>query len=139
MRTILLSLVLLAPLATALPVVCGAECRVGADSLTGYTPPVLLLRSGSSVTWTTTDGAPHIQQEVRLSGATEPCFSAVSTGDEPVSLPVRFEIAADGLFATSDAATLRCENAIQTSAGHALQYYCALHPSMRAILMVADA
>lgn len=121
------------PAVAALPAVCGPDCRINASSFPGYDPLVALIASGTSVTWHSTDTT-HLTRDTSVSGA-EPCLEVVHErgADSP---SVRFDLVEETLFATTEGVTLECGNATATSAGAALNYFCVLHPLMRAALVV---
>lgn len=122
------------PAAAALPVACGADCRINASSLPGYDPAVTSIASGSTVTWHSTD-ITHVTRDTATTGADE-CFTAVHFGDED-SQPIRFDIVGGTLTATDGDATYECLNAIGDGAsGFQLHYFCTLHPIMRGALVV---
>jgi plastocyanin len=135
MRTFLLALLVLLtmPLVGALPVVCGTDCHIDASS-TGYTPPVAILASGSSITWDAIDIG-HVTRDGPLAGA-DTCFMVVSPsgGDAP---PARFDIMGGTLFATVEGETTACTAAVgNEAAGFTLNYFCAIHPTMRGAIIV---
>jgi len=131
----LAALALLAlPAAAALPVACADECRIASSSL-GYDPLVAFLASGASVVWSSSD-ITHVTREATVGSATEECFE-VAHAKGADSSAVRLDIQDGALFATVDGDTRRCTSAVGSEqGGFALHYFCTLHPTMRAALVV---
>lgn len=116
--------------------VCSGTCTIDAATVTGYTPPLLALHSGSDVVWHATDIG-HVQRDTATPlGSPAACFAVASPGggDSP---PVTFEIAGSVLNATTGATTKTCANALPV-AGEAflVPYHCTLHANMRGFLLV---
>ena len=131
---LLVALVVL-PAATALPVVCGTDCRIAASSIPGYDPAIAIIASGSTVTWHATD-VTHFQRDMAI--GVDACFE---TGGEAHgdSEPVRFDIVGGALVATMNGITSPCESARGDGAGgFVLPYFCVLHPTMRAAIVVTN-
>jgi plastocyanin len=134
MRIALLALALAAaPLAVALPGACAEPCIIESDSL-GYRPPVVTIASGTSVVWTTLD-VTHVSVDGLNAGDADLCFAAIAQEGEP-SLPVRFDLAAGQLVATTGEESLVCENAVIRASAATVPYFCDLHPTMRGVLVV---
>lgn len=135
MRTppLLLVALLALPAVTALPALCGSDCRIAASTFPGYDPPLAVLASGSTVTFHSTD----IQHVTRDSGVGSPrCFLVGHEGGQD-SPPVRFDIVGGALVATAQGESAVCGSAVGDGAGgYALQYFCVLHPLMRGGLVV---
>lgn len=115
--------------------VCSGNCTVLASSA-GYVLPVVVLHSGSNVTWHSIDIG-HVQRETSQPlGSTAPCFVAPVAGGGD-SAPVQFDIAAGALTATVAGTTATCLNAVP-AAGQAflLPYHCTIHANMRGALLV---
>lgn len=124
------------PAVSALPAVCGPDCRINASSFPGYDPAVAVIASGSSVTWHSVDTT-HATRDATVTGAGQ-CFFVTGEGGED-SPPVRFEIVDGALQATAEGSTERCANAVGNGAGgFVMQYFCVLHPLMRAALVVTN-
>lgn len=134
---LLLAIVAL-PAASALPALCGTDCRINASSLPGYDPVLAVIASGSTVTFHSVD-VQHFTRDLSVTGAGAPeCFFADHPGGEDSS-PVLFEIADGGLQATIDGVTTTCTSAAGAGAGgFVLNYFCVLHPFMRAALVVTN-
>ncbi len=118
----------------ATPAACADTCEVASHGF-GYIAPVSEVNSGASIVWSSIDTF-HITADGSLGSPGGSCFFVDhhTTFD---SEPVRFDFDGTTLTATSSAGTLACEGA-QTVGGTAalLQYYCVLHPNMRAALLV---
>lgn len=133
--SLLLVALALLPLAAAGPlsVVCGADCRIDAAS-TGYSPVAAALPMGGSVTWHSTD-ITHVTRDQGVTAGAPACFEVghVQFEDSPA---VRFDIDGSALFATVEGVTTKCASALVTPAAAVLPYFCSLHPTMRASLVV---
>lgn len=128
--------VLAATLAAAchLPATCADPCDV-LTGFAGYVAPVIVIESGTEVTWTSLDST-HVQADRRLVANQPECF-AVSHGGGATTSPVLFEIDANGLQATVNGVTTDCPNATQLPDGsYELPYYCKLHANMRGEIIV---
>ncbi len=134
------------PAADAVTVTCEGECAVQSHSFASL-PPVLVVQSGTNVTWTSLDTS-HVNTEYLPPGdpnRSESCFFQPFSPFAP-SEPVKFEIRGKTLthlVATSkdpvsgEVKTYRCEGAESLSDGsQVLTYYCVLHPQMRAAVVV---
>jgi plastocyanin len=110
---------------------------VQASASTGYTAPVFELKSGSSLTWVSTDIG-HISVDgAPLVASASPCVRDSVPGNL-ASQPARFDIRGGMLTATLGATTLTCGNAQALPDGSfELPYYCALHANMRGLLLVS--
>lgn len=126
--------ILALPLVAALPApaLCGPECRITAASA-GYDPAVTTIATGSSVVWSSAD-ITHVQRDQAV-GSARPCFEVLAEpgGDTPA---VRFDLAAGALVATVDGVSATCTSAVATPAGAVVAYFCSLHPTMRAAIVV---
>lgn len=113
----------------ALPIACADPCTVSASAVSGYTPAVVDLASGTSVLWTATDSS-HPTTE--YAGRGEPCFFAVASATPPAS-PVKFDLAGGVVTANGTP----CTGAAVLPDGSALvSYHCLLHPNMNGVLRV---
>lgn len=127
------------PVAATPTPLCDGSCEVWSHSI-GYLPPVVVLTSGSTVTWTSLDTS-HVDSETLLLDDTAPCFTVSSDIVTPTP-PVRFDVVAGALVATTDPAgpaplSATCRNAVPAGpTGAALNYHCVLHPEMRGVLVV---
>jgi hypothetical protein len=134
----LVALLAIASSAPATPLACAANCTVTASSVTGYVNPVLEIVSGAVVTWHVTDVA-HIERDGPTVPAGAPCLNAASGLGSDAS--VRFDIVGGALYATQiggEDGTVRCASATALPGGSfLLPYACALHPTMRAALVVS--
>lgn len=99
---------------------------------TGYSPPVVVVASGSNVEWQALDQT-HVTQDTTTGG--EPCFINLNIPNE-ASEPVRFDLAGSVLTATSYGETYACTSALTTPAGAVLLYHCLIHPTMRGALVI---
>ena len=128
--------VLALPAVAALPAVCGPDCHINASSLPGYDPIVAIIASGTTVTWHSTDSQ-HFTRDTSISGADQ-CFFADHPGGA-ASQPIVFDIVGDTLTATDNGVTSVCGNAMGNGAvGFEMDYFCVLHPFMRASLVVTN-
>ncbi len=115
---------------------CSGTCTVDAAS-TGYTPPMLILRSGSDVVWHSTDIG-HVQRDTAQPvGSPAACFQVSSSGGGN-STPVTFDFDGTTLTATTNSVSTTCPNAVVTEAGALLAYHCTLHANMRGTLLVVE-
>lgn len=137
----MLPLALLVPLlllAAPLPLACVPTCEVEGEGLLGFVPPVVVLRSGESVTWRGLDNAGHINYEGLINfDETVSCFVARYAG--AVEDSVTFRLEAGTLVAEQDGVVKPCSFAVPLPAGGAvlLPYQCVLHPtSMKGALVV---
>lgn len=133
MRAILLlgAALLALPLIAATPLACRDPCEVTATSA-GYVAPVVEVVDGGSVAWRSIDVG-HVQ------AATDYCFVQNANGfSEPEA--VRFDLVDGGVSATIAGETLECADAVVLDDGTALlPYHCALHPTMRGVVVVSPA
>ena len=113
---------------------CSGTCTVEASS-PGYSPPALVLHSGSDVVWHSTDVA-HVQRDTAHPlGSPNACFSVTASGGGD-SAPVTFDFDGTTLTATVNSVSTACANAVVTDAGALLAYHCTLHANMRGTLLV---
>lgn len=113
---------------------CSGTCTVGAAG-TGYTPPVLVVHSGSDVVWHSNDVG-HVQRDTgQPLGSPAACFSVASPGGSDSSA-VTFDLDGSTLTATVGGVSTTCANAVATDAGAVLAYHCTLHPNMRGTIVV---
>ena len=140
-----LTLIVLAALAVASggmalpgPLTCSTTCVVASNGA-GYVPPLLIVESGASIVWKSLDTS-HVSAEgTGLGDAAEPCFLVSYSSSNP-SDPVTFAIAAGSVTATVGDDTATCGNTHELpDGGLLLPYWCALHPNMRAALIVEPA
>lgn len=118
------------------PGVCGADCVITALS-TGYDPTVTLVPAGAQVSWLSED-ITHVTRDLTVSAAALPCFD-VFAGQGDSTPPVRFDLEGTQLVATVDGVSTPCANAIATPGGAVLPYFCSIHPTMRAALVITAA
>lgn len=138
MLPLLAPLVPLLLLAAPLPLPCVPGCTVEGEGLLGFVAPVVVLRSGETITWHGLDGAAHINYE-GLTNFDEDlsCFVARYAG--AVEDRATFRIADGQLRAEQDGRERACTFAVPLPAGGAiaLPYQCVLHPtSMKGVLVV---
>lgn len=137
---------MLAPLAAllvtaclALPgVPCEGVCPVQGSGITGFVPPVLLLKSGSTVEWQSLDGLGHVNREgaVNAKPAETSCINVAYVGSL-FDGQATFRLEGGGLVAEAMGVTRTCATATVTEAGAALAYQCVLHPLvMKGVLVV---
>lgn len=140
MRRLLALAVLLAGLAPAVvsagPPLCASACEVVATSA-GYVPPVQVVQSGATVTWTAVDAAHPTSNSLTSNGR---CFLLpIGMG---TSGAVRFRIVGGELRATTSpgtgqAETQTCPGATALPTGDMLlRYQCVIHPQMHAALLI---
>lgn len=140
MRAVLLAAPLLALLALAstgvtTPAACADPCVVQSSSA-AYLPALVEVAAGSAVTWKSIDTT-HISVDGLGVGDEDACFRASAN----VPTLVRFDIVGGVLHATqtsgAQSVTKPCATAEALPDGSfVVQYYCALHPQMRATLVV---
>jgi plastocyanin len=127
-----------APVSSSSDPVCSGACVVDASFLQGYTPPVIVIPSGSNVTWHATDIG-HIQKETpQPLGSTSTCFTVTAPGHGNSSA-VRFDIEDGVLNATVGATKLTCRNAVGVEGGaFAVPYHCTIHANMNGVVVVTS-
>lgn len=140
LRLLPLSLVVIVAVAAlpaqSTPAACAADCTIMGHSY-GYVAPVMEIRSGASVVWTSLDTA-HTNAEGAPLSAVPTCFLAGFYPVRPAD-PVRFDIVGDELRATVGATTKTCTDARPLPDGSfLLAYHCLQHPlQMRGALVVS--
>jgi plastocyanin len=109
---------------------------IGATTLTGYSPPVVVVPSGGSVAWRSTDGG-HNQRETSTPlGSPSGCFSVPSTTSAD-STPVQFDVSGNTVTATVGSTTATCLNAVSVGgAAFVVPYHCTIHPNMNGLIVV---
>jgi plastocyanin len=114
---------------------CVPACDVGTQGVRGlkfaFVPPVTLVTSGSTVTWTSTDGAAHTATDGEGF-----CFSSGFT--EHTVGRALFVIVEGALLASSEFTDMApCTSALaMPEGGFVLPYDCLYHPDMKAVLIV---
>lgn len=125
------------PTAPASPLACTGECYASWIGGVGFVPPVLVITSGSTVSWGSTDPERHVNIEGAAQLGQESCFTVWY--DAETAGTARFEVA-DGVLhgAAIGDALAPCTTATFLSGGEAvLQYHCVIHPTtMRGALVV---
>lgn len=117
----------LAPLAAA--AVCAPACAV-ASTERAYLPAVLVVASGSTVTWTDADNLGHSATD-RAGFCFNVRFPPGGSGS------ARFDVVDGALYATDASGTSECFAATRTPAGAFLLHYeCLYHANMEADLLV---
>lgn len=112
------------------PATCAPSCDVPSTTA-GFVPPVVVVSSGATVTWASTDGFAHTATEIEGF-----CFHAAVTKASPGRATFRVE---DGvLYAkTPDRAEKACASATKLDDGSfLLRYECLYHPSMVGELVI---
>lgn len=139
---LLLALLALVPAGSTTPLACADPCVVQSHSAAAV-PVVVQVPSGGSVVWTSLDTS-HVNVDGVGVGDEDACFRATFNPASP-SKPVRFDIADGALKATTTLTATQqvvreCALAEAMPDGSFLvEYYCALHPQMRAALLVVPA
>jgi plastocyanin len=127
---LLFGLVAVATLVPAMPLACTGTCVVAGSSL-GFTPPVVQLKSGASIEWTSSDTG-HVNADGLSGGGS--CIR-VSYGPGSPSTPVQLDIVAGGVV---NGGGTPCATAAQLPDGSfVLPYYCVIHPVMRGVIVVS--
>ncbi len=118
----------------ATPAACVDTCEIGSHGL-GYIPPVAEVDSGAAIVWTSMDTF-HITADGAPGNPAGTCFFVDHHTSYP-STPVTFDFDGSVVTATVDGVTSECAGAQALPSGAALlQYYCVIHPNMRAALIV---
>jgi plastocyanin len=133
---LLVALFAIAVPATAASVAeCSGACTI-VGALSGFTPRVLDMTSGSTVRWTSPDVAHNNGDGVRPVQS-ESCLYEYYDPATP-SAPVRFDVAGLALTATdARGATTTCTTAVGApGGGFVLQYVCTIHSGMRGTIVV---
>lgn len=139
MRPILVSCVFVALLALAVP--ASALCLPTCDVVTvgaplpgrnpAFVPPLTVIESGSSVSWSSVDGRPHTATDDTDAFCFWSDFDSVTPG------VVTFFIANAQLWAESDLGFAVCDLATALPDGSFTNaYYCAYHPDMIGQLVI---
>lgn len=129
----LVPFLLASSLAVATPASCADPCVVP-SSFAGYAPPVVEIAPGNRILWTTLD-VTHVQVDAGN------CFVTTASRNSP-SAAIRFDVVDGALFATGPGPdgvvrTTECTRAVPLpEGGFLLPYYCRLHPSMQAAILV---
>lgn len=137
MLAALVPLLLLAAAAPpALPAPCGGSCGVDGSGITGFVPPVLLLRSGSEVVWRGLDHAAHVNLEGAFNfDAAASCFVATYAGAQAARVTFRLE--GGRLVAEQGGVAKACASAVVAEGTATLGYQCVLHAAtMKGALVV---
>lgn len=107
------------------PGVCEGTCVVQGSGITGFIPPVLVLRSGSTVDWQGLDGISHVNAEDFLSQNPNSCFN-VAYGNVGDGL-VTFKLQGGGVVAVQNGIARQCMSGKTLGTAAVLTYYCKLH------------
>lgn len=139
LAAIVATVVLATTVATATPAACVDPCGVNATGV-GFLPPVTVLASGSTVTWSTTEETSHSTGDG--TSGTPSCFHA-NVGYGEFFAPIKFTIESGALFATTPAfegdpgETRECTSAQMSPSGQfVLPFQCIVHSWMRGALVV---
>lgn len=104
------------------------SCDVSAfNGPVGYASPVMVVDSGSSVTWTTLDVS---HTATNLAG----CFSVGFSPTTPGS--ATFWIESGALHAASDFGASVCDGVTNVNGVFVVDYLCLFHPNMKAFLVI---
>ncbi|MHB8603850.1 MAG: cupredoxin domain-containing protein [Thermoplasmatota archaeon] len=123
------------PFALAAPS-CTPTCSLLASVSAGFTPSLVVVHGGATVTWTGADVFNHKLEEGALDQLADPsCFDQPVYRDIAVGR-VTFTLEGTSVVATSGDARAVCTSAIATPAGMLLHYRCDLHVTMRGALLV---
>lgn len=125
------------PTAPASPLACEGECFASWIGGVGFLPPVLVVKSGATVTWGSTDPERHVNIEGAAMLGQDECFA--TWFDSFTAGSARFEIADGELLGGNLGDPLApCTTATFTPTGDAvLHYHCVIHPTtMRGVLVV---
>lgn len=130
------SLALLMPAGAVAPCLGGPQCDIQGSGIAGFLPPVAVLASGGTVTWSGLDSLPHVNVEGAVAGP-DSCFTAIYIGE--LSASVSFAVEGSQLLATQDGVTKACASAVVVPGVAAtLPYVCTLHALfMKGTLVVA--
>jgi plastocyanin len=133
----LAALVPLLLLSASLPVPCTGTCVVQGSGVTGFTPPLLVMQSGSAVAWEASDGIGHFNVEGAFGTGAGTCFSAPYAGVQR-SDAIRLTIEGSVLVAEQNGVSLPCVTATMLPGGNALlSYQCFVHPlTMKGLILV---
>lgn len=123
---------------------CVPVCTVDSQRR-GYTPGLVVVEDGATVSWTSADGDGHTVTENPVQDTPE--MIAEGSSDyypdacfdvhfQPGGLAeVTFDIREDGLYALEasafDADWQRCEEAIPVAGGWLVTYHCQFHPQLQ--------
>ncbi|MCA1813338.1 MAG: hypothetical protein LC624_05230 [Halobacteriales archaeon] len=116
------------------PGMCEGTCPVPGSGITGFVPPVLVLRSGSTVAWQSMDIG-HLNLEDAVGQPSDGCFDAFYTTG--VDALVTFRVVDGGLVAEQDGVPKACASATAVGGAQVLTYYCRIHSfTMKGALVV---
>lgn len=125
----------IAALPPGVPGACEGTCPVPGSGITGFLPPVEVVRSGSTVAWQSLDGIGHLNLEDFAGTPADGCFAAAyGSGQDGL---VTFRLEGGALVAEQAGAARTCRSAVLQGGSAVLTYYCRFHSlTMRGVLVV---
>ena len=112
---------------------CGSPCSIS-TAITGYTAPVEIIKSGTSVKWTSADSDSHPTSDKPLDQ--QPCFFT-PVGPSATPVVYVFKIASGKVTAKTGTITKTCGTATALPNGdQVLPFQCNVHGWMRGELLI---